>query len=401
MLLLLIYFLPCVVSLLWFFSFILKSKTPRQKLFCAAEGLSVVFYAILCCYFYPDKDYDTMVRMEVVCIPFCMLFAAYLVSYLYMHYAGRKLDARTFFWLIVPSVVLAVSIGQLCYLMGFDAAADVSRQFVSPEGLVGGYDTRLNHLYIFSTYYLFMAFSAAFLLFSLVLCLAILSSQGYRFGDVCRFFFKGRQTTRSRTIAVMYILELTVLAAMLASGSRFIIMHMWLGVALSIFLASAKHIIAYLEFYSDDDRPVTLYELSHLTLLAATPKPEPDQKPESEVQTITAAQIKMSKRLEHFRKLMEEDKVWQDENLTSQTLCEMMDIGKTTLSALVSQYYDMAFRDLVNQYRIDAAQRYMMDNPKATQETVAQYCGFKNAQYFNTQFKKVVGTTPAMWLASL
>lgn len=79
----------------------------------------------------------------------------------------------------------------------------------------------------------------------------------------------------------------------------------------------------------------------------------------------------------------------------------MMGVGKTTLSTLISQHYDATFRDLVNKYRIEEAKQFMAANPKETQETVALHCGFKNAQYFNTQFKKIVGETPAMWLAGL
>lgn len=109
--------------------------------------------------------------------------------------------------------------------------------------------------------------------------------------------------------------------------------------------------------------------------------------------------MKMDKRLEQFRELMEVEQVWHDEELTAASLCDMMNIGKTTLSAMISQQYDSTFRDIINNYRIDAAKRYMQAHPKATQEIVAQHCGFRTAQYFNTQFKKVVGETPTMWLA--
>lgn len=222
MLLSLIYFLPCIVSLLWFISFILKKKTYRQRIFCYAEGISVAFYAILGIYLFPDIDYETMVRMESISIPLSVLFPAFLVAYMYMHSSGKKMNDKMFF---LPS-------------------------------LKGG-------------------------------------------------------------------------------------------------------------------EQLTTEESEQASSNAPTP-----------------AQIKMAGRVEQFRELMEKKQVWRDEGLTSASLCEMMGIGKTTLSAMISQQYDSTFRDIINNYRIEAAKRYMLENRKATLEIVAQECGFRNAQYFNTQFKR-------------
>ena len=77
-----------------------------------------------------------------------------------------------------------------------------------------------------------------------------------------------------------------------------------------------------------------------------------------------------------------------------------MGISRTTLTSVLIKHYDIPLRDIVNNYRIEEAKTYMETNPQATQEIVAQRCGFKNAQYFNFQFKKIAGSTPAIWLAS-
>ena len=413
MLLSLIYFLPCIVSLLWFFSFLLKQKSYRQKLFFYAEGTSVVFYAILGIYLYPTIDYDTMVRMEVVCIPFGVLFPAFLIAYMYVHCFGKKLSDKLQFLLFVPAIVMGVAVGMLNYIIGFDQASEISRQFASKEGLTGAFDTPLNHLYCFFTSSFFKVLLAGYILIMVALCLNTLRRHGYQFGDVYRFFFRGKSTYSSRTIAVMYLAELAIMVMMLALGGVYFSEHMALGIISMIALSAAKHLVAYLEFYSQDNKQVTLHELSHLQLFAedkaivnteAEGNDDSDDAKEiirEEAPSLsTAAQIKMDKRAEQFRVLMEEDKVWMDEDLTSQTICEKLNIGKSTLSVMISQYYDTTFRELVNKYRIEEAITYMKANPKATQETVALHCGFKNAQYFNTLFKKHTGETPAMWLAS-
>ncbi len=251
-----------------------------------------------------------------------------------------------------------------------------------------------------------MVFAATYVLLMYAGCFGTMYRQGYRFADISRFFFRGKASTHSRVIAFLYIIELTLMIPPMCLGSVFVSNHVFLGVFLSVALATVKHLIAYVEFYSDQEKPVTLYELSHLTLFSremvedVTDGKGPEQ-PEVENKTVpTAAHTKMDMRLELFKKLMEKDKVWRDEDLTSASLCEMMGIGKTTLSAMISQHYDSTFRDIVNGYRIAEAKHFMQENPKATQETIAQHCGFKNAQYFNTQFKKIVGETPAMWFVN-
>ena len=443
-----IYFLPSIVSLLWFFSFLLKNKSYRQGLFCCAEGLSIAFYAVLGTYFYPDVHYDTMVKVETVGIPCGLLFPVFLVSFMYMHFSGKRLGHRFFFLLVIPAIVVGVTINLLSFLLGFDVAADICRQHMTPEGLTGALDTEMARIYCLVRYDIFRFFNYANIFIIAILCISIMHRQGYRFGDISRFFFRRKPTTRSRTIAVMYMVELLILASVLILGRKYISENVISGVLLTIALAAVKHIIAYLEFYSDDDKMVTLYELSHLTLfygkISDRPQEEmtkeesvpaegnipaeknaPEEKEEVEVviggeentpeeekeealeiekthieTLITTAHIKMDKRIEQLRELMEDKKIWMDEDLTAQTICDMMGIGKTTLSALISQQYDSTLRDLINQYRIEEAKKFMAENPKSTQEIVAEHCGFKNAQYFNTQFKKLVGETPAMWLAT-
>lgn len=441
MILLLIYFLPSIVSLLWFFSFLLKRKDYRQRMFFLAEGTSAVFYAILGIYFYPEVDYDTIVRMECVCLPFGLLFPCFVVAYMHHLKYGRRMPQTRLSMLFVPSIVLAVGINLLCYLIGYDNAAEVSRQYASGTGLTGAMDTDINRLYHYFTYHAFVALIACYIVYLMGLSVSLLYRHGYHWGDVSRFFLRGKATTPARTIATMYILELMLMVPVAALGSAFYTKQPVLGVTIMIALAAVKHIIAYLEFFGNHVKLVTLYELSHLSVSTpglqqvesadtptvqalqpdeATPQedshqapqapmkpqendtPEPPQEPVAAPKETahTVGQQKMNRRYEEFRILMEEKKVWQDENLSAQSICDMMNIGKTTLSALIGQYYDTSFRELVNRYRIEEAMRYMRAHPMDTQETVAMHCGFRNAQYFNTQFHKLVGTTPAVWMAT-
>lgn len=310
MLLSLIYSLPCIVSLIWFFTFILKEKNYRQRLFCIAEGTSAVFYIILAIYFFPNADYDLMVRMETICLPFGLIFSAFIIAYMYMHCFDRKLSERYLFMLVTPSIMISVAIGVLCYVLGFDKAALISQDVLEKGVISSELDNDLGRTYHFFTYYVVEIMGALNIIIMFVLCFATLYRQHYRFGDIFRFFFRGKSTTRSRTIAVMYIVENILLVYILMVGSRYFISHPVPGVFAMLGLAATKHIIAYLEFYSEDTKMVTLYDLSHLVVFdySSEKAGESDyavSELPSEQSILTAAQIKMDARLEEFRELME------------------------------------------------------------------------------------------------
>lgn len=398
MLLIVLYFLPTIVSLLWFISFLTKKKSPSQRLFCPALGLSVAFYALYASYIVSSRDYPTMVRMEAVCIPLSIVASVFLTAYFYMLYSGKRINNLKLALLAVPAIAEGVAILTLCYLMGFDSAADVSRQFATPEGLVGSYDTKINRLYCSFTYDVFIIMGAAYTLASAVFCILTLIRHGYRPGNFFRFLFKGQPTVRERAIAFLYLQVILVLIPVQMLGSIYISRHILLGVFLMTFLSVLKHIIAYIEFYNDQQDSITLNSLVHLTF-NNTAQEVPAAVPTPSTEDVSARGI-IDSRIQKFEELMTVEKIWQDENLNAETICKRLGIGKTTFSQRVNLHYGMTLRELINQRRIEEAKIFMTENPGAKQEEVAEHCGFRNAQYFNTQFRKIVGVTPAAWRTS-
>lgn len=98
--------------------------------------------------------------------------------------------------------------------------------------------------------------------------------------------------------------------------------------------------------------------------------------------------------------LMESEHLYREENLTLAFLSDRLGAGRTMISTMINNVYGMSFRDYVSKYRIDAAKKYMLANPNATQEAVAFECGFKDASSLNHKFKDSEGVTPLMWLTS-
>lgn len=440
MILSLVYFLPCLVSLLWLVSFSFKLKTHRQTQYMVALLFSTVFYAIYGIYIFPDVDYEAMVRLEPVCIPAGLLFPVYLISCLYIHRTGRELSPRTTFALLLPPIAVGAIVNILYYIIGFDTAAQVSRAFATPQGLSAlppELNNALTQTYCFCTYNLFVGLGAVAILLTMREIVLIQRSDGYAAGDVLRFFFSGKPTTQSRAFAFLVMAEVVLMGFLIVLGSTFMRHHVGAGVVLTILVAVAKHCASHVEFYGKKDTEVSLYGLSHLMVGIDTvhqqeqasdtddqPLPTADGKPQNtaddqpetalpataehdlpiSAEPATAPERsrkahKIDVVAERFVKLMEEDKLFQQEDLTAEKLCEIMGVGRTTLSTALNSHFDQPLRDIINHYRIEEAKRYMTAHPTATQEEVAAQCGFRNAQYLNLKFKSIVGQTPAMWLA--
>lgn len=425
-----IYFLPCLVSLLWFVSFCLKVKTQRQKLYMWTELTAAIYFVAFGIYLYPETDYYMLVRVEPLCMPMALCMATGYIVYLQMLRTKKELNSTLLWLLLIPAIMQGSIVATIYYILGFDRASEVGAAADKLGHLPQEMNSPLNRAYCLFAETEFEVLAAIYLMLVILSCVAILYKEHYRPIDTWRFFFKRMETTNSRLIASEILLMNIALIPMIYPGRLYLIDHIEVGMLLTILVCMMKHCISHTEFYSQDNHKVTLYSLSHLgneTLVERkedvqqevitiqkqsenkqvdmvdkrTEKKEdiPDKPQESELKDLHLTK-KSKLILEKFNEKMKEDKIWKDENLNLSMLCEMLDVSRGTLSAILNMEFGIPFREIVNHYRIEEAKTFMQENPKATQETVAEYCGFKNAQYFNTKFKEVMGETPQMWLTS-
>lgn len=403
MLLTIIYFIPSLVSLLWLTLFILKKKSSRQVQFCRAIAFSVLFYAMLAMYVIPGIDYSHLVRANLVFLPAALCFPVFLIPYVHMLHKDSPMRNRAVVLSSIPVIVEAVALWIITYIVGFDQAAGIAGGHFSRTAAEATMNSRLSYIYGIVQNDLFAFLICVYSVSVLLICLKVLKKYGYRSGDFGRFLVLRQATPRSVAIVFFIIIEILLLVVTILLGAVYVSAHPVAGVAFTLSFALLEHFIAYMEFFSDDPRSVTLFSLSHLSFPGyseESPSVSPSAVPVAAPETRhdrQASDTRIGKRAEQLRLIMQEEKLWMDENLDAALLCEKMGISKATLSQIVSQSYDMSLRELIAKYRIEEAKSYMLSHPKATQETVAQHCGFKNAQYFNAQFKKLVGDTPAMW----
>lgn len=422
-----LYTIPSIVALLWLVSFSFKVKTQRQKLYMWIQAAEVFYFATYALYISPHTDYEMMVMMDAVNIPVIMALQAMIVVYLYMHLTKARFSPYMLM-LLTPAVVFGAIVALLYYMIGFDNAARYVQLYDNGQPMPEEYRSQLFRLYDLFSEDLVNLISGIFMVVILSLCINISRKDGYRWGDAFRFFFRGKATTPSRAISLMFLVEILCLAPLAIMGRKYLMLHPLIGIGLTLLIAIVKHCCSHVEFYSDNCKTVTLYYLSHLKLGAVAPPGDRQESPQSDripiskpvkdntdedcstdemagnpdTEPIEAedahATAKIDIIFEDFQRLMDEEKIYTDEELTLVGLAERMGVGRTTLSTMVNLRFGMPFRDLLNHYRIEAAKKYLRANPTATQESVAFECGFKTASAFNRKFKDETGKTPMMWL---
>ncbi len=102
-------------------------------------------------------------------------------------------------------------------------------------------------------------------------------------------------------------------------------------------------------------------------------------------------------------KLMEEKKLFLDENISLPQLAEMLKIHPNYLSQVINERFRKNFYDFINFYRIEEFKRLIAlgRNKNKTFFALALDCGFNSKASFNNSFKKITGITPSEFVKSL
>ncbi|NQZ77827.1 MAG: AraC family transcriptional regulator [Ekhidna sp.] len=101
-----------------------------------------------------------------------------------------------------------------------------------------------------------------------------------------------------------------------------------------------------------------------------------------------------------LRKLMEEDKLYIQADLSLHELAQHLKVNTVQLSATINQAFNQNFNDFVNSLRIEEFIRlYREDvNKRFTLLSIALDSGFNSKATFNRAFKKIKGASPKEYL---
>ncbi|MCP4136734.1 MAG: AraC family transcriptional regulator [bacterium] len=93
--------------------------------------------------------------------------------------------------------------------------------------------------------------------------------------------------------------------------------------------------------------------------------------------------------------LMEDEKLFCDEDLTLNRLAEILSLTPHQVSEFLNNVLRTNFSSFINGYRIDEAKRLLVDDPERSVLSVAYAVGFNSKSVFYNAFTRITGTSPS------
>lgn len=106
---------------------------------------------------------------------------------------------------------------------------------------------------------------------------------------------------------------------------------------------------------------------------------------------------------ENLLTLLAENKIYKQNDLSLEVLAEMLGTTRHNASQVINEHFNMNFFELINTYRINAAQEIFKNDIYNNLNIieVAYEVGFNNKVTFNKSFKKQVSQTPSQFIRTV
>jgi AraC-like DNA-binding protein len=101
--------------------------------------------------------------------------------------------------------------------------------------------------------------------------------------------------------------------------------------------------------------------------------------------------------IDKLKSVMTEKELYRKPDLKVSDLANEIEISTHQLSQLLNDYFEKNFTAFVNEYRINEACKRLMSDGYSKIEAIGFEVGFNSRSTFFSAFKKLKGTTPAMF----
>jgi AraC-like DNA-binding protein len=107
--------------------------------------------------------------------------------------------------------------------------------------------------------------------------------------------------------------------------------------------------------------------------------------------------------LNRLKKLMEENEIYTNADITLKDLSEHLDTSTHNISEVINTRLNQNFFDFINRYRIEKVKKDLLDKSKEhyTLFAIAVDAGFNSKSGFNAIFKRYTGQTPSEYRNTL
>lgn len=104
--------------------------------------------------------------------------------------------------------------------------------------------------------------------------------------------------------------------------------------------------------------------------------------------------IDTEQKLAQLETLMVQDKQFENEQLSLNTLADLMDMSSHQLSELINTEYGYSFPRFVREHRVRAAKSLLVSEFNTSVLAISMMTGFKSQSSFYTAFKEITGESP-------
>ncbi|HOK03320.1 MAG TPA: helix-turn-helix domain-containing protein [Spirochaetota bacterium] len=107
--------------------------------------------------------------------------------------------------------------------------------------------------------------------------------------------------------------------------------------------------------------------------------------------------LDVNKILQRLKELMEEEKIFADEELTLKDLASELAISQHQLSQILNENLKKNFNTFINEYRIEEAKKMLIEEKERSILSIGIAVGFNSNTAFTTVFSKITGITPSQY----
>lgn len=110
--------------------------------------------------------------------------------------------------------------------------------------------------------------------------------------------------------------------------------------------------------------------------------------------TSTLKGVDIDEKLAVLKRCMDDDKIYQNENLNLNLLAEAVGLTAHQLSELINTRFGHGFSRFIREHRVAEAQRLLRSEPSASVLSIGMTCGFRSQSNFYTAFRELTGESP-------
>ncbi len=111
----------------------------------------------------------------------------------------------------------------------------------------------------------------------------------------------------------------------------------------------------------------------------------------------TLKHIDRKEKISCLIQLMEQEKLYVQENLSLAMLAEQLQLNSHQLSELINSEFRQGFSKYIRQYRVEAAKKLLLDEPKSSVLSIGLSVGFSTQSNFYTAFRDIAGMAPGQF----